>query len=247
MKQALCQTCLLLAVLLLPSLSVADPDTEGKAPDPSRLQAALWKYGELHDFKLEGFMRTSDNLHPITIRTRERIIQVEFGEQPLQIRIEIVPAGSVVKVRKASGKQWRTLSDKERLDPILDSDVTYEDLGVDVVRWTDVTPVGTDSIKGFSTWVYDARPNRASRYASARYWISQRYLAVMRVDAYDQKGHVIKRLEINGVQAVGKTYTIKEMMLATMIPGRDISRSRTWFEIRDAKRGSGLPKSGDEG
>lgn len=63
---------------------------------------------------------------------------------------------------------------------------------------------------------------------------------MLRVDAFNSQGQVIKRVEINGVMKVGDVYTIKEMMISDMIPGRDLSQSRTYIEIRDAKPGSGL-------
>lgn len=192
------------------------------------------------DFKLDGFLRTKNNLHPLIMRTKGRLMQFEFKEQPLQIRVQVTPGGSQVERRKSPKEPWTVLSAKEKTEWILDSDIAYEDLGIDFLRWTDVRPLGTDNIKGFHTWAYEATPPGPSNYSKARYWISSRLLGVMRVDAYDKDGNVTKRVEVNGVKEVGDQYVIEEMMISHLFPDKDVSKSRTWLEIRTAEKGSGL-------
>lgn len=234
---------ILVAIALLSSNAQAGWDPEEKIPDAHVVQAALWKNMRFEDFLLEGIMRTDENLHPILLRTKNREMVFEFLKKPLQIRVELTPEGSIIHRRKKMGEPWKKLTHKEKLAKILDSDIAYEDLGVDFLRWKDVQPLGGDSIKTLDAWAYEARPNKASRYSKARYWISSDYLAVLRVDALNSKDQVVKRVEINGVQEVEGTeaYAIKELMFSSLIPGRDISKTRTYIEIRKAKQGSGLP------
>ncbi|NJK92080.1 MAG: outer membrane lipoprotein-sorting protein [Blastochloris sp.] len=176
------------------------------------------------------------------MRTRDREIRFEFQKQALQIRVQMTESGSLIDQRAQSTDPWTPVTGKARLQRILDSDAFYEDLGMDFLRWSDVRPLGLDSIKTLKAWAYEARPPVLSNYAKTQYWISSEYLAVLRVDAFNQKNQVVKRVEVNGVMRVGKTnaYTIKEMLIATMIPGRDLSSSRTYIEIRKAEPGSGL-------
>jgi hypothetical protein len=237
MKQALYA---LFVSLYFTQFLVSAPDPSKPIPAPDRMQSALWQVGELHDFKLEGFMRTEKNLHPIILRTLKRTMIFEFLKQPLQIKVQIIPTGSIVQKRSSSKEPWVTLIGKDRLENILDSDISYEDLGVDFLRWEDIKPIGGDSIKTLNAWAYEAEPNKTSQYAKARFWISADYLAVLRVDALNSKGQVVKRVEVNGVQRIGQTYTIKEMMVSNIIPGRDVSKSRTYIEIHKAEPGSGI-------
>lgn len=221
----------------------AEPDKEEKIPSARAVQAAVWKQMEMQDFKLEGVMRTEKKIHPIILRTKNREMVYEFKDTALQVRVELTPQGSTVQRRKKMGEPWKDLSKSERLETILDSDIAYEDLGVDFLRWENVKPLGKDSIKTLDSWAYEARPNGLSRYAKVQYWISSEYLAMLRVDAFNSKGQVIKRVEVNGVQQVPNTeyYVIKELMIGSVIPGRDLSKSRTYIEINSAKPGSGLP------
>ncbi len=221
-------------------MATAAPDPDKPIPLPSVLQDKMWQVGRLYDFKLDGFMRTAKFLHPIVMKTRDRQILFEFKEKPLQIRVVMTPGGSIIERRTSSSEEWKLVGGKERLEKILDSDVAYEDLGLDFLRWSTVKPLGLDSIMTLTAWAYESTPPGLSSYAKTRYWISADYLAVLRVDAYNAQNQVIKRVEVNGVMKVGQAYTIKEMMVSTMIPGRDLSRTRTYIEIREAKPGSGL-------
>ena len=165
-----------------------------------------------------------------------------FKEQPLQIRVTLDPDHAVVERRKKEGDAWAAVSGKALKEAILDTDITYEDLGMGFIFWDNVTGIGCDSIKTLPAWCLEATPPDAasSAYAKVRYWISSQYFAFLRVDGYNAKGQVIKRVEVNGVTQIGNAYVIKEMAVSTMLPDRDISASRTFIEIRDGAPGSGL-------
>lgn len=230
----------LLVFLLSATGAVAAPDPNKAVPVPEAMQQMVWECSALSDFRLEGMVRTSKNLHPIVLRTRGRQMVYEFLKQPLHIRVVMTESGSIIQRRSSAKAEWTMVSGKDRLAKILDSDVAYEDLGLDFLRWRQVRALGKDGIKTLTAWAYEAVPPVASNYAKARYWISSDYLAVLRVDAYNAGGEVIKRVEVNGVMKVGQVYTIKEMQISSIIPGRDLSDSRTYIEIRKAEPGSGL-------
>ncbi|MGF1677917.1 MAG: outer membrane lipoprotein-sorting protein [Candidatus Methylacidiphilales bacterium] len=221
------------------SLSAA-PDPKKKIPEPEVVQLAVWDNMRLQDFTLRGVLRTEKSIHPITLRTLGRKMVYEFQKQPLQIRVQLTPSGSIVDRRAGDNDKWTMVSGKGRLETILDSDIAYEDLGVDFLRWSRVTPLGGDSIKTLEAWAYEAQPPSLSNYTKARFWISSDFLSVLRVDAYNDQNQVIKRVEVNGVMQVGDVYVIKEMMIASLIPGRELSRSRSFITIQKAEPGSGL-------
>lgn len=234
LNRFLCCTALL---ALFPGLTYAAPNPKGKVPPIEYVQARIWRNLKLADFSLEGILRTEKNKYPITLQTKGYEMVYSFKDQPLQIRVVIDPQNSVVEKRSNPNEEWRPVSPSERVKTILDSDVTYEDLCMDFIRWEKVEPVGTDSIKTLAAWAFDAEPSGVSRYKRARYWISSDYGAFLRVDAFNSKNQCVKRVEVNGVQKIGNAYVIKEMMISNLIPGRDVSASRTYVEIRSGKPG----------
>ncbi len=229
-------------IAIAAGLSVsAAPNADGisKVPPMEFIQARLWKNMRLQDFRLEGIVRTSKAKYPIILRTRGHEMVYEFQDQPLQIRVVMNSEQAVIQKRANSKQKWRTLSGEERKSLVLDSDIAYEDLGLDFMRWENVEVLGTDSIVTLPAWAFEAKPPRGeSRYAKARFWISSRHYAFLRVDAYNTRGEVVRRVEVNGVQKIGEAYVIKEMQVSSMIPGRELSRSRTYVEIREGKPGS---------
>ncbi len=62
------------------------------------------------------------------------------------------------------------------------------------------------------------------------------------MDGYNANNQVVKRVEVNGVQKIGKAYVLKEMLVSTLLPGRDISSSRTWVKISGGQEGAGETK-----
>lgn len=228
-----------LALLVaLPVQARLNPDQP--VPAPEWVQGRLWRTMELQDFRLEGVLRTSRSLHPLIMRTRGREMVYEFTERPLQIRVTMTAEGSRIQRRTDPNGPWREVEGAARLERILDSDLNYEDLGLDFIRWVEVQPLGTDRIKTLPAWAYEAKPPGKSSYAKARFWISSEFMALLRVDAMNDKDQVVKRVEVNGVQRIGDHYVIKEMQISSLIPGRELSSSRTYIEIRRAEKGSGL-------
>lgn len=231
---------LAVAVLLLSSGAQADPDPEKKVPGVEQMQQLVWQNMRLLDYRMEGALRTEENLHPLTLRTLGRLMVYEFKEKPLEIRVYFLSSGSIIWKRSGRGAAWTMLEGRQRLERILDSDISYEDLGVDFIRWSTVKPVGGDSILTLDAWTYEAAPPIPSNYAKVRFWISSEHLALLRADAFNEKGEAIKRVQVNGVMKVGEGYVMKELVMKTLRPGTDVSISRSFIEIRSAEAGSGL-------
>lgn len=232
-----------LALALQGAVALSAPNPATEIPEPQKMQQLVWNNMRLLDYRLEGMLRTDQSLHPITLRTLGRLMVYEFKEKPLQIRVYFLTSGSIIWKRTSSKAEWQMLEGKARLERILDSDMAYEDLGVDFIRWSTVKPLGGDSILTLKAWAYEAVPPIPSNYAKLRFWISADHLALLRADAYNSKGEAIKRVEVNGVMKVGDGYVMKEMVMKTLRPGTDVSITRSFIEIRSAEAGSGLSNS----
>ena len=242
MKQAKYRLLLLAGLLGAGGLLHADPDTSRPTPPPGLVQARVFRNLSLQDFKLEGVLQTSKHTYPIELRTRDHEMVYLFKDQPLQIRVTLDPEHATVERRHGSGDSWQAVSGRGLEQGILDSDVAYEDLGLSFIFWDRITGIGCDSIKTLPAWCFEARPPEggSSLYAKVRYWISSEYYAFLRVDGYNGQGQAVKRVEVNGVQRIGDAYVIKEMQISTLIPGTDVSSSRTYIDVNSGAPGSGL-------
>ncbi|WP_020494170.1 outer membrane lipoprotein-sorting protein [Verrucomicrobium sp. 3C] len=210
----------------------AAPDPAKPCPPLEFLQGRFWKNFRLQDFALHGVIESERESYPIQLILHDRKMIYDFLNPPFQIRVEIQPERSLVERRRQKRDPWQPVSGRSRQSPILDTDITYEDLCLDFMRWDNVRPLGTDHVKTLTAWAFDAvPPPETSAYARVRYWIAAEYYALLRADGYNKAGALIKRLEVNGVQRIGDAYVIKEMQVSSFDPKKEGS-SRTFINIR---------------
>jgi hypothetical protein len=235
---------LILLLLAIAPIRADLPDKD-KVPPIAYVQGMIWKRLDLADFTLNGSVRSdkTKKSYPIRLLTKGHQLVYEFQDQPLQIRVQLNPGVFSVEKRSSPTGAWTAVSAGEMSQPILDTDITYGDLGLDFVNWDDVQPLGIDSIKTLRAYVFEAKPgpNDKSPFAKVRFWVSSQYWAFLRIDGLNSQDQTVKRVEVQDVMQIGKFSVFKEMKVAHMDPDRnDIATSTTFIDIQDGKEGSGL-------
>ncbi len=222
-----------------------DPSTKDKVPPIAYVQGMIWKRLDLADFTLNGSVHSTKNSthYPLQLLTKGHELVYKFQNQPLQIRVQLNPGVFTVEKRTSDSGKWTAISQTEMAQPILGTDITYGDLGLDFVNWDNIEPLGTDSIKTLDSYVFDAIPGSQdhSPFAKVRFWVSSRYWAFLRIDGLNAKDQTTKRVEVQDVMQIGKYSVFKEMKVSHMDPQRnDIAQSTTFIDVSDGKEGSGL-------
>jgi len=218
----------------------ASGDSEEIAPTPRQMQNFLWRTLVMKDLKLKGQVQSGEKKIPIIVRTKDRLLQFEFQDRPLQIRVRFAPEGSLIQRRKKSDSEWQVVTGAEKTEAVAGTDLAYEDLGIDFLRWPDPQPKGEDSVMMLDCWVYEVNPPVESNYAKVRYWISKGYKTMIRADGLNAKGQPIKRFTFNSVIEAEDTVVIGEMKVAKLTPGTDLSVTRTFVQIETVEKNSGL-------
>jgi hypothetical protein len=222
-----------------PSAS-ASQDQDEITPTPRQMQNFLWRTLVMKDLKLKGQVQSGEKKIPIIVRTKDRLLQFEFQDRPLQIRVRFAPEGSLIQRRKKSDGEWQVVTGVEKTQSVAGTDLAYEDLGIDFLRWPDPQPKGEDSVMMLDCWVYEVNPPVESNYAKVRYWISKGYKTMIRADGLNAKGQPIKRFTFNSVIEAEDTVVIGEMKVAKLTPGTDLSVTRTYVQVDTVEKGSGL-------
>jgi hypothetical protein len=218
----------------------ASGDSEEITPTPRQMQNFLWRTLVMKDLKLKGQVQSGEKKIPIIVRTKDRLLQFEFQDRPLQIRVRFAPEGSLIQRRKKSDSEWQVVTGAEKTESVAGTDLAYEDLGIDFLRWPDPQPKGEDSVMMLDCWVYEVNPPVESNYAKVRYWISKGYKTMIRADGLNAKGQPIKRFTFNSVIEAEDTVVIGEMKVAKLTPGTDLSVTRTFVQIETVEKNSGL-------
>jgi len=218
----------------------ASGDSEEITPTPRQMQNFLWRTLVMKDLKLKGQVQSGEKKIPIIVRTKDRLLQFEFQDRPLQIRVRFAPEGSLIQRRKKSDSEWQVVTGAEKTESVAGTDLAYEDLGIDFLRWPDPQPKGEDSVMMLDCWVYEVNPPVESNYAKVRYWISKGYKTMIRAEGLNAKGQPIKRFTFNSVIEAEDTVVIGEMKVAKLTPGTDLSVTRTFVQIETVEKNSGL-------
>ena len=218
----------------------ASQDQDEITPTPRQMQNFLWRTLVMKDLKLKGQVQSGEKKIPIIVRTKDRLLQFEFQDRPLQIRVRFAPEGSLIQRRKKSDGEWQVVTGAEKTESVAGTDLAYEDLGIDFLRWPDPQPKGEDSVMMLDCWVYEVNPPVESNYAKVRYWISKGYKTMIRADGLNAKGQPIKRFTFNSVIEAEDTVVIGEMKVAKLTPGTDLSVTRTYVQVDTVEKGSGL-------
>ncbi|NCY21478.1 outer membrane lipoprotein-sorting protein, partial [bacterium] len=161
---------------------------EDITPTPRQMQNFLWRTLVMKDLRLRGQVQSGNSKIPLLIRTKERLLQFEFQDRPLQIRVRFAPEGSLIQKRGKADGEWEVVTGAEKTKAVAGTDLAYEDLGIDFLRWPDPQPKGDDNVMMLDCWVYEVVPPVQSNYAKVRYWISKGYKAMIRADGLNSQG-----------------------------------------------------------
>jgi hypothetical protein len=86
-------------------------------------------------------------------------------------------------------------------EPLLGSDLSYEDVVDNFFAWDQQALVGTGVVDGVKCPILESKPGKDehSIYGSVRSWIDVRRLVPLRVEKYDSSGQLLRRIDTRGV------------------------------------------------
>jgi hypothetical protein len=87
--------------------------------------------------------------------------------------------------------------------PLLGSDLSYEDVVDNFFAWDQQALVGTEKVDGVNCSILESKPGKGERsiYGSVRSWIDMRRLVPLRVEKYDSSGQLLRRIDTIDVVA----------------------------------------------
>jgi len=112
-----------------------------------------------------------------------------------------------IRTRPASGSVFvppNTLRPIDDLkEPLLGSDLSYEDAVDNFFAWDQQVIVGTEEVEGVKCTILESKPGKDehSIYGSVRSWIDARRLVPLRVEKYASSGKLLRRIDTTRVVA----------------------------------------------
>ena len=201
------------------------------APKPSAadiLHAVREGQGSRHE-TLDGKLRNDEtgDAFPFRLVADGPLVTYQFaGKPPTTIQVRYNEDGS--QLQESSGGATNKLTPANFDKKILGTDLAYEDLALRFVYWPKATLLGEEKVKLQAAYKLrvDA-PNRRTEYSSVNLWVDHDSGALLRAEAYDWNGNLIKKFEVTGGQKLEGKWYLKEMRIENLDPktGKPLSRS----------------------
>ena len=204
------------------------------------LRAVREGQGSRHE-SLDGRLRNDETgaAFPFKLVADGPLVRYQFaGTPPTTIQVRYNEDGS--QLEESSGGNTEKLTPANFDKKILGTDLAYEDLALRFVYWPRATLLGEEKVK-----LRDARklrvdaPNRRTEYSSVNLWVDKESGALLRAEAYNWDGKMVKRFEVvSGQKLAGKWY-LKEMRIENLDPVSGKAKSRSYLNITGLAEGAG--------
>lgn len=178
------------------------------------------------------------------IRTRQRRVQqdrlllteLRFGDPVPMARYTLSDAFGDpvvhVQVRWPDGEteyaQWDAegdpLPEPSPSDEVADTGLTWSDLSLDFLWWTEANMLGKEQVKSRLAYVLvlDAPPEREDLH-QVKIWVDERALFIVRAELMDEEGELLKRIEVDSIKQVREDFwMVKDLIIRDFIHNRHI-------------------------
>lgn len=221
--------CLVLSTTQLLNLSTLSVFAQ-TPPSAREILANVRLQQATRELNLQGQLREGALVIPFRLTQSGPVIRYSFSDpdEALQLRLgendsrlEEVTRGGTEKIAPAKFDH-----------KVRGTGITYEDLALKFLYWPNAKITGEDSIRTRSCWKMEIHaPSRDSQYSSVNLWIDKSGGALMRLDAYDWQGLLIKRFEVVSAQKIEDRWFLKQMRIEQFQPGTNKVLTRTYLEI----------------
>jgi hypothetical protein len=118
------------------------------------------------------------------------------GESVLIRKIGNRPASGSVFVPPST---VRTIGDLK--EPLLDSDLSCEDIIENFFAWEHQSIVGAEAVEGVNCQILESKPGKGdpATYARVRSWIDTERMVPLRIEKYSSSGQVLRRIDTTRV------------------------------------------------
>ena len=229
---------LLLPVMAFSTTVLADDD---KPPLTGEEVMRLVRYSNaLQDYEFTGILtnKATKRREGFRLRMVDGAIRFVFGNPPQAIHLELKhDRAELREVVKGSN----ALVPAERLgQTVRGTDMNYEDLSMRFLYWPRPTIEREERVLSQKCWrilVYapDARSPSGPKgpYIAVRVWVDQGSGGILKMEAYDKAGKIVKRFEVKKGQKVDGTWILKQMRVESFRSGETKASGLTYLELND--------------
>ena len=129
-----------------------------------------------------------------------------------------------------------------RMEKLLGSHFTYYDLGVPFLCWPNEKFLGEDIMRGQECFVLETATTNDAPYVRVKMWIDEDAFALLRAEAFDSGGALVKRFSITSFKKIGDVWIPRGMEIADVPPGQALpAQEKSRLEIYEGSYDARLP------
>jgi hypothetical protein len=212
------------------TVQLLNASTAGAEPAPSArdiLESARMRQTQ-QQIDLHGQLRQNEVVVPFQLIQSGSIVRYIFSNPDESLQLQLGEKDSRLDELSRDGVKKVAQFDRK----IRGTDVTYEDISLKFLYWTDASVVRQENVRTRDCWKLQLRaPSRNSQYSSVLLWVDKASGALMRMEAYDWNRQLMKKFEVVSAQKIEDRWFLKQMRIEMLQPGTNHVLSRTYLEI----------------
>jgi len=207
------------------ALSAAPPPSAKDILDSVRLLEAR------QQIDLDGQLRENEQVIPFHLTQTGPLIRYSFADPEEVLQLRLGENGSRLDLVTDAGTE--KFPAEKLNEKIRGTSISYEDLALKFLYWESARVLGDETVRTRSCWKLQlVAPSRDSQYWNVVIWVDKASGALMRMEAYDWDGKLVKRFEVISAQKIDNRWFLKQMRVEELQPGTNKVRARTYLEIK---------------
>jgi hypothetical protein len=135
------------------------------------------------------------------------------------------------------------LNPERQQDQLLQSNFSLYDLGFPFMHWPELSAKGDDRVRGRDCYLIEAESGTTNApYARVKLWIDRTYFGLVRAEAFDADGALVKRFAVTSLKKIGDVWIPRGIEAARIPVGQAMpAEVRSRLEIYDGNYNAKLP------
>lgn len=235
MKTILLSAALALTASLATSVCrAADEKPAEMAPDglnAEQIVEMVHLSRALRNDVLQGELNKGGKAIPFTVKLQESLIHFSFENPKQNINLDITEKG--YRLKEVTANSNKEVPAAMYSTGVRGTDLTYDDISFRYLYWPKKVKIGEETIKTRKCYVVDLyNPQRLGDYYLVRIFVDKESGGLMRMQAYDWNGKLIKTCTVTAGMKVNGATVLKTMEVVRYVPGTKKVAGETTFELR---------------
>lgn len=194
--------------------------TNAPPPDAKTLLQRVLENRPTKDFTLKArLFPTRDQSVPIELLIKNTAEETRtiYRAEKLEVLVIQPLQGQARWFLKGKGE----LTGKQRLELLLGSYFSYYDLALPFLHWPDAKTLSIERTRGRDCFLVEVTSS-GEPYSRVQLWIDKEFYGLLRAEAFDENGSLVKRFAITSFKKVGEVMVPKGTEVSFVPPGQSL-------------------------